>query len=250
MNIYETVFLTVEKEWTFIMSHSNSSRKKSLISRAVGVLADPGPTFEDIVKSPDYVAPVIFILLAGVLTLVTTIHTLRSMPELFPSDIPMPAQSITIGISLVTFVIGQIFIWLLRALVFTGIGAMIGSKADYRKSLAVSGYLNITLVISGIITAIAIATTGQPVVLGLGMTLSPQDLATVKGVILSNINVYTLIYIVLSSVALAKLWDVKVSKAALITIIMWIIVVAASAGTAHLSSQLTQFQVDMGVSPN
>jgi len=82
------------------------------------------------------------------------------------------------------------------------------------------------------------------------MTLSPQDLATVKGVILSNINVYTLIYIVLSSVALAKLWDVKVSKAALITIIMWIIVVAASAGTAHLSSQLTQFQVDMGVSPN
>jgi hypothetical protein len=232
------------------MSHPDSPLNKSLLARAVGVLADPGPTFEEIVKSPDYVVPVIFIILAGLLGLVSVAHTLKTMPELVPSGVPMPAKSVTIGITLITFVVGQFIVWPLRALIFSGIGAMIGSRVDFRKSLAVSGYLNVTLVISGIITAIVIAATGHPIVLGLGMTLSPQQLTTAWGVILSNINVFSLIYIALSSVALAKLWDVKLSKAALITIIMWILVIAVSAGSAHLGSKLTQFQVNVGVGPH
>ena len=232
------------------MSHPDSPRDKSLLARAVGVLADPGPTFEEIVKSPDYVMPVIFIILAGLLGLVSVAHTLKTLPELVPSGVPMPSKSVTIGITLITFVVGQFIVWPLRALIFSGIGAMIGSRVDFRKSLAVSGYLNVTLVISGIVTAIVIAATGQPVVLGLGMTLPPQQLTTAWGVVLSNINVFSLIYLALSSVALAKLWDVRLSKAASITIIMWILVIAVSAGSAHLGSKLTQFQVNVGVGPH
>ncbi len=232
------------------MSNPDSPRDKSLLARAVGVLADPEPTFQDIVKSPDYVVPIVFIVLAGALGLVPVAHTLKAMPELIPSGMPMPPKSFTIGITLITSIVGQFIVWPLRALIFSGIGAIIGSRVDFRKSLAVSGYLNVTLVISGIITAIVIATTGHAVVLGLGMTLSPQQMTTAWGVVLSNINVFSLIYIALSSVALAKLWNVKISKAASITIIMWILVIAVSAGSAHLGSKLTQFQVNVGVGPN
>lgn len=221
------------------MSQSNSPRNKSLFARAIGVLADPGPTFEDIVNSPDFVIPVLFILLAGVLGLVPVLHTLETMPELIPSGTPMPAKSVTVGITLFSSIISQLIWWPVRALIFGGIGAFLGSKVDFRKSLAISGYLNVTLVISGIITAIVIATTGHAVVLGLGMTLSPEQLATPWGVVLSNVNVFSLMYIALSSVALHKLWDVKISKAASITIIMWILVIALSAGGAYLGSKLT-----------
>jgi len=232
------------------MSHPDSPRNKTLFARAVGVLGDPGPTFQDIVNSPDYVVPVVFIILVGALSLVPVAHALKTMPDLIPSGVPMPPKSVTIGITLITSIVGQFIVWPLRALIFSGIGAITGSKVDFRKSLAVSGYLNVTLVISGIITAIVIATTGQAVVLGLGMTLSPQQLTTAWGVVLSNINMFSLIYIALSSVALAKLWNVKISKAAFITIVMWILVIAVSAGSAHLGSKLTQFQVNVGVSPN
>jgi hypothetical protein len=232
------------------MSHPDSPHDKSLFARAVGVLADPGPTFEDIVNSPDLIVPVIFIILAAVLGLVPVIHTFKSMPELIPSGIPMPSKSTAIGIALITSVVSQFIWWPMRALIFSGIGAVTGRKVDFRKSLAVSGYLNVTLVISGMITAIVIAVTGHSVVLGLGMTLSPQQLTTAWGAVLSSINVFSLMYVALSSVALAKLWNVKTSKAASITIIMWLIVIALSAGSAHLSSKLTGLQVDVGVRTN
>ncbi|NLA07643.1 MAG: YIP1 family protein [Firmicutes bacterium] len=232
------------------MSHSDSRRERGLLARAVGVLADPGPTFEDIVRSPDFVIPIVFIVLAGVLGLVPVVHTLETMPELFPSGVPMPSKSVTIGITLITSIVSQLIWWPLRALIFLGIGAFLGSKVDFRKSLAVSGYLNVTLVISGIITAIVIAVTGHAVVLGLGMTLSPEQLTTPWGVVLSNMNVFSLMYVALSSVALSKLWNVKTSKAALITIIMWILVIAVSAGSVHLGSKMTGLQVNVGVPTN
>lgn len=232
------------------MSHPNSPRNKSLLARAVGVLADPGPTFEDIIESPDSIIPVLFIILAGALSLVPVLHTLKTMPELFPSGTPMPPRSVTIGVTLISSLVSQLVWWPVRALIFSGIGAFTGSKVDFRKSLAVSGYLNVTSVISGIITAIVIAVTGEAVVLGLGMTLSPDQLTTAWGVVLSSVNVFSLMYIAISSVALAKLWDVKISKAALITIIMWLIVVAMSAGSAHLGSKMTGLQVTVGVPTN
>ena len=113
---------------------------------------------------------------------------------------------------------------------FAGIGIHgnrnVGSKADYRKSLAVSGY-DITLVISGIIAAIAIATrtacrprTGNDAV--------ASGFSYMKGYLIKHKCIPYLYCPKLCRTG--KLWDVKVSKAALITI-MWIIVVAASAGT-------------------
>ena len=229
------------------MSHPNPKPRKNLFARAIGVLADPGPTFEDIVRNPDFVVPVVFIVLAGALGLVPVIHTFKTMPELIPSDVPMPSQSVTIGITLITAIISQLIWWPLRALIFSGIGAFIGSKVDFKKSLAISGYLNVTLVLSGLITAIVIITTGNAVVLGLGMTLSPSQLATPWGVVLSSMNIFSLMYLILSSIALAKLWNVKISKAATITIVMWALVVALSAGSAHLTSKMTGLQVQVGV---
>ncbi len=232
------------------MSQQPPQPRKSLLVRAVGVLADSGPTFEDIVKSPDSVIPVVFIALIGALSLVPVLHTIKTMPELIPQGVSMPPPSVTLGITLVTSLVAQLIWWPIRALIFSGIGALIGSRVDFKKSLAVSGYLNVTSVISGAITAIVIMTTGNATVLGLGMTLSPSRLATAWGVVLSSINIFSLIYIVLSSIALAKLWNVKASKAAAITIIMWALVIAASAGSAHLSSKITGMQVRVNTGIN
>ncbi|NLS44582.1 MAG: YIP1 family protein [Firmicutes bacterium] len=239
-------FIISQKELFPGMSISDPPHDKNLLARAIGVLTDSASTFEDIIKKPDFVLPVIFIVLSGILGLVPLSHSFGTMPELMPPSTSELSKSAAMGTASTAFIVSQFIWWPLRALIFVGAGALIGSRIDFKKSLAVSGYLNITLVLSGIITAITVAVTGQAVVLGFGITLTPDQLTTPWGIILSSINIFSIIYIILSSIALSRLWNVKISKSAAITIIMWALVIALSAWSAHLTSKLTQLQMGIG----
>lgn len=226
------------------MTDTSVRRRKGLIARMVGVLTDPGATFEDIVKKPDAAGPILFILIAGALSAVSMISTLGTLPETTPTGVPMPPPAFTVASGVIGLIIGLLIWWPIRALVFMGVGSLLGGKATFSQSLAVSGYLNVTQVLSTLVAAIAFATTGRAVTLGLGMALSPEQATTPWGVVLNSINVFALIYIVLSIVALAKLWKASISKSATATIILWLIVVAISAGGAHLGRQFSEmFQV-------
>ncbi|MEW6228730.1 MAG: Yip1 family protein [Bacillota bacterium] len=219
------------------MTDHSIKPRKGLLARAFGVIIDPGATFDDIVRRPDAIVPIAFILIIAALGAVSVLLNLRNLPETTPTGVPMPPPSVTLVISVIGALFTQLIWWPVRALVFTGVGSLLGAKVEFARSLAVSGYLNVTAVLSTLISAIAYATTGHVVTLSLGMGLSPEQTATPWGVLLSSVNVFGLTYIVLSTVALARLWGVKASKSAAATVILWLIVVAISAGGVHLGSQ-------------
>lgn len=210
----------------------------------VGVLIDPGATFEDIVRKPDVGGPILFILISGALSAVAIASTLDMLPEMTPTGVPMPPPALTVASGIIGLIIGLLIWWPIRALVFMGVGSLIGGRATFSQSLAISGYLNVTEVLATLVAAIAVATTGRTVTLGLGMALSPEQVATPWGVALNAINVFGLIYVVLSTVALARLWKVSTSKSLAATMVLWLVVVAISAGGAHLGRQFSgMFQV-------
>ncbi|MGE5584776.1 MAG: YIP1 family protein [Bacillota bacterium] len=226
------------------MTDGNTKPRKGLIARMVGVLIDPGATFEDIVRKPDVGGPILFILISGALSAVAIASTLDMLPEMTPTGVPMPPPALTVASGIIGLIIGLLIWWPIRALVFMGVGSLIGGRATFSQSLAISGYLNVTEVLATLVAAIAVATTGRTVTLGLGMALSPEQVATPWGVALNAINVFGLIYVVLSTVALARLWKVSTSKSLAATMVLWLVVVAISAGGAHLGRQFSgMFQV-------
>ncbi|MGE5573075.1 MAG: Yip1 family protein [Bacteroidota bacterium] len=226
------------------MTDDNTKPRKGLIARMVGVLIDPGATFEDIVRKPDVGGPILFILISGALSAVAIASTLDMLPEMTPTGVPMPPPALTVASGIIGLIIGLLIWWPIRALVFMGVGSLIGGRATFSQSLAISGYLNVTEVLATLVAAIAVATTGRTVTLGLGMALSPEQVATPWGVALNAINVFGLIYVVLSTVALARLWKVSTSKSLAATMVLWLVVVAISAGGAHLGRQFSgMFQV-------
>ncbi|MDI7247911.1 MAG: Yip1 family protein [Bacillota bacterium] len=226
------------------MTDDNTKPRKGLIARMVGVLIDPGATFEDIVRKPDVGGPILFILISGALSAVAIASTLDMLPEMTPTGVPMPPPALTVASGIIGLIIGLLIWWPIRALVFMGVGSLIGGRATFSQSLAISGYLNVTEVLATLVAAIAVATTGRTVTLGLGMALSPEQVATPWGVALNAINVFGLIYVILSTVALARLWKVSTSKSLAATMVLWLVVVAISAGGAHLGRQFSgMFQV-------
>lgn len=219
------------------MTDHSMKPRKGLLARAFGVIFDPGATFDDIVRKPDAIIPITFILIIAALGAVSVLLSLGNLPETTPTGVPMPPPSLTLVVGVIGALFTQLIWWPIRALVFTGVGSMLGARVEFARSLAVSGYLNVTAVLSTLISAIARATTGHAVTLSLGMGLSPEQTATPWGVLLSSVSVFGLIYIALSTVALAKLWGVKTSKSAAATVILWLIVVAMSVGGVYLSNQ-------------
>lgn len=222
------------------MTDTSVRPRKTLAARMVGVLTDPGATFEGIVLRPDAAGPVLFILIIGAISVIPMVSALRSLPETTPTGVPMLPPAFTVATGVIGLVVGLLVWWPIRALVFMGVGSLLGSKATFSQSLAVSGYLNVAEALSTFVSAIAVASTGRTVTLGLGMLLSPEQMVTPWGVVLNSVNVFGLIYIVLSTVALAKLWKVSASKAAAATVILWLVVVGVSAGSAHLGRQFSE----------
>ncbi len=223
----------------FDMTNGGVEPRKGLIARMAGAIIDPGATFDDIVRKPDAAGPVIFILISGALAVVTVLSTLGSLPETTPAGVPMPPHAVIVASGVIGALISLFIWWPIRALVFMGVGSLLGARATFFQSLAVSGYLNVTQVLAGIVTAVAMVTTGHAVTLGLGMGLSPEQAATPLGVVLNSVNVFGLIYIALSTIALARLWNVKPPKSFVATLVLWLIIVGISAGGVHLGSQFS-----------
>ncbi|MCR4402553.1 MAG: YIP1 family protein [Firmicutes bacterium] len=222
------------------MTDATLKPRKTLVARIIGALTDPGATFEDIVHRPDAVGPVLLVLITGALSVVPMVSTLRTLQETAPKGVPMLPPAFTVATGLIGLVIGLVVWWPIRALVFMAVGSLVGSRATFSQSLAVSGYLNVVEALSALVSAIAVATTGRAVTLGFGMLLSPEQAATPWGVALNSLNVFGLIYIVLSTVALARLWKVNTSKAATATVVLWLIVVGVAAGSAYFGRQLSE----------
>ncbi|HHV62798.1 MAG TPA: YIP1 family protein [Firmicutes bacterium] len=214
-----------------------NKRRPDPVERFLTIMIDPAGTFKDIVERPDFAIPVVLAVLTALLGIPVAMHSVKNLPPQPGMPPALMSPALAGGIAAVSALVMLLIWWPVRALIFMGLGAALGSRVDFKKSLAVAGYLNYSAFISSLISAITVLALGSPVMPGLGMGLSPEQLATPRGVLLTNLNITSLIYIFLSTFSLSELWRTSRARALAATVIMWALVLAASAGLAKLGAK-------------
>lgn len=210
--------------------------KRNLFERLMGLLVEPGTTFAAIIARPDLIGPVLLI----VLTVAFSIPVFQFSVAHQPPEVLEKVSTTTLLITQV--VTGLVFSFVplfIRALVFYLLGLFTGGGASYKQALSVAGYLNFTACLQALFMGVALLLTGQYINLGLGFSMSYEQLATPNGALLSSLNIFALGYLVLSTIGLSRLLKTSWAKAGIITVILWLVVLALNAGMASIGAKLS-----------
>lgn len=212
--------------------------REGFFQRCIDLIVSPDEGFTKIIARPEKVGPVVLIVLATLLSLPASIYQSQLMAEEFPQ---LPATALgpqRLAIVFISALVASLLWWPLRGGIFHWLGMLTGAPMTWPQSLAVSGYLYLVPLLQNLVSAIVIWTTGQNITLGLGMGLSFRELLTPRGVFLAQLNIFTLWYLVLSTIGLAKLWQSSKVKSGLMTVLLWAVVVGLSVWQASFSSRM------------
>jgi hypothetical protein len=211
---------------------------KSGMQRMIGALFSPDDTFRDIARKPDFLVPLV------VLLVITTISSLVIVPHLdmasairdqlansgknlSPDDIDRSVRlmsSFSKVVAYATPLIGPAM-WALVAGVLLLTFRLFGAEGTYKPSFAVTLYAWIPLVLNSIITTVVAVFRG---------TVDPREMATVvvsNPGVLVNFKDHPLAFSFLSSVDLFTIW----------TLILLTIGFAYVSGTSKARSAVTVF---------
>jgi hypothetical protein len=132
-------------------------------------------------------------------------------------------------IGITTFVgavIGTLFGYLIRAALLFAVGLALGGRASFRQIFRMSVWTTLPDVFRFFVGAMAMFTTGDMTAPGLSGIFTVSELTDVSPLLvafLSNIDVFTLWSLILIGVGVAVTYQVRPGKAAVITLIYWII---------------------------
>ncbi|MDD5542749.1 MAG: Yip1 family protein [Acidobacteriia bacterium] len=224
---------------------------KSMVQRIVGVLFSPKSTFEDINRKPDWLIPLILIVLVTLAaTYVFMSHA--DIMELLRAQIeksgrtPPPDEALAGSakyavifsyISIIVFVpVGTLVVAGVLFMIFSFI---MGAETTYKKMFSVTVYASITGVVRSLI-AIPILFTKQPTEFGnpadvvqsnLGFLFDPAQKAL--HALGKSLDIFTVWYIVVMSIGIAAISKgMAQTKALVALIILWILVICAVVGWA------------------
>ncbi len=209
--------------------------KRNLFERLMGLLVEPGTTFAAIVARPDLIGPILLI----VLTIVLNIPFFQFSLAHQPAEVLEKVSTTTLLVTQV--VTGLVFSFvplLIRGLVFYLLGLFTGGGASYKQALSVAGYLNFTSCLQALFTGAVLLLTGQYINLGLGFSMSYEQLSTPNGVLMSNLNLFVLGYLALSTIGLGRLLKTSMARAAIFTVVLWLIVLALNVGMTSIGARL------------
>lgn len=209
--------------------------KRNLFERLMGLLVEPGTTFAAIIARPDLIGPVLLI----VLTSLFSIPIFQFATAHLPAEVAEKVSPTTMLVSqAVGTLVTSLIVLFIRALVFYLLGLFTGGGASYKQALSVAGYLNFTACLQMLFTGAALLLTGQYINLGLGFSMSYEQISTPNGVLMSNLNLFVLGYLVLSTIGLGRLLKTSMARAAIFTVILWLIVLALNVGMTSIGARL------------
>jgi hypothetical protein len=197
---------------------------QSFLSRFVGVFLSPGETFEDIVRKPDFVAPLLVAILAAVAvteTMLSKIGIERIMrnqiaqssraASMTPDQIDQAvAQGAKIG-AIITHVAGVIavpIIMLIVAAVGLGIVNLIfGAKTNFGTAFSITCYANLVAVLGAAIALVMILfgdpehyNPSSPVPTNLGFFIDPTHTSKPLVALAGSIDLFTFWFMALLGV--------------------------------------------------
>lgn len=226
---------------------------KNAIQRIVGVLFSPKSTFEDINRKPDWLIPLILIVLVTLAaTYVFMAHA--DMLELIRAQLeksgrPVPSDDALAGsakyavvfsyISIIVFVpVGMLVVGGVLFMIFSFI---MGAETTYKKMFGVTVYASITGIVRTLI-AIPILFSKQPSEFGNPADVVQSNLAFLFDpaqkalhALGKSLDIFTVWYIVVLAIGVSAISKgISQSKALVTLLILWALVICAVVGWAAL----------------
>ena len=230
--------------------------QKNGMQRLAGVLFAPAETFEDIARKPDFLAPILAIVLIGILSSIAVVPKLdfesmmreqmaQSGREMSPADMDTAAR---IGAAT-----GKVFAYsapvinLIMLLIIAGVLLMafrlMGGDGTFKQAYSASLYAWMPLLVYSIIAAIIIMSRESvtpdllPVIVrsNPGFLADPQS-QKVLFALLTSLDVFTIWTLALLSFGFASLARVTRTKAAVIVVTLWVVLLVFKLGFAALGA--------------
>ncbi|MCL6590107.1 MAG: YIP1 family protein [Firmicutes bacterium] len=219
----------------------NDQPKLGFLSRLVGLFTGPGRVFAWLSEKPDFIWPVIFLLISLGFSLSVKDFLLQVMIETFPKyaeTLAKAPSSLSAGMLAVSafsmllyLVTSAFFYWLLAKMAG-------GERIRFSAAMSIIGYIQIVNALQSVFLGGVFLATGTYPPLGLeaNMELSKR-LFTTQGQFLSQINPFTVYWLFLTWAALKKGFKLTGGKATVITIISWIVGLLLTVGMSAMQFQ-------------
>lgn len=233
---------------------------KSFLSRIAGVFVEPGITFEDIAKRPDFVAPLILLILVAI-SVVETMLTKVGMENVVMRALTQSGQAAKMSTAqlaqavhrsaAIAGVFAQISAVLgvpIFMLVVAGFGMVVlrgffGSEAKFKQVFSATCYAYMPSIVGGVM-AVAVMLFGDPANFNpqspaptnLGFFLNPLTTSHAVLSLASSLDVIILWFLILLAMGLSRVTQKKVKTSSLFMIFAgaWILLVIVKVGFAML----------------
>jgi len=201
---------------------------KSFLQRFIGVFVSPGETFADIVRKPDWIAPLVVLVLATVAMMETMLAKIGAAAIVrnaiaqskqggqMSADQIQQAVEKGAGITAIVMHVTGVVVVPIVLLIIAGIGMLIvsgifGGSVKFKTALSVTAYANLVSIL-GALMGIALILFGDPehfnpqspLPTNLGFFLDAQTTSKPLMAIANSLDVFTLWFMALLGVGFAK----------------------------------------------
>lgn len=244
-----------------VNSLSESVEAKSFLERFLGVFIEPGAVFEDIARKPDFLAPLVLLILVSIAvteTMLAKIGMARIIhsqivqsgraANLSPEQIGHVVQTQAAIASAIAHVSALVAVPIFLAAV-AGIGLLVlngifGAHAGFKKVFSVACYADLVSVL-GSVMAIAVMLFGDPdhfnpgsvAPTNLGFFLNPQTTSHTVMALASSFDIFILWFLILLAIGLSRVSKQAVKSRSIFFIYfgLWMLLVMVRVGLAALT---------------
>jgi len=233
---------------------------KPFLSRLIGIFIEPGETFDDIARKPDFIAPLILLILVSMAVVETMLmkigmervilNTLTQSGQAAKMDPAQLSQAIHTGAAIagvfaqVSGVLGvPIFMLIVAGLGLVVLNGLFGAKARFKEVFSVTCYSYLPSIV-GSVMAVAIMLFGDPANFNpaspaptnLGFFLNPLTTSHVTLALASSLDIIILWFLILLAIGLSRVAGNKVKSSSIFMIFagVWMLLIIVKVGYALL----------------
>ena len=234
---------------------------KPFLSRLIGVFIEPGETFEDIARKPDFVAPLILLVLVS-MAVVETMLTKIGMERVIRHSLAQSGQAASMGaaqlneavhrgtaiagvIAQISGVLGiPVFMLVVAGLGLVALNGFFGAGVKFKEVFSATCYAYMPSIVGGVM-AIAVMIFGDPASFNpsspaptnLAFFLNPLTTSHAVLALASSLDIIILWFLVLLAIGLSRVARNKVKASSIFITFAgaWILLIIVKVGFAMLA---------------
>ena len=234
-------------------SRMNEDSGSGIAGRMIRTLTAPGATFASVRERmtwQDWFAPTLVVVVVGLVAAILALPAAMEagsemMQEQYGEitdeqraameQMQEAAPVVTVvSVPIVSF----LWLFLLGGVMLLVANPILGGEANYGQMLAVTAYASLVKVVQTIVTVPLMLATGTIVVIGPGLLLPEETVATFAGRVLSGLEVFMLWQVLLMAVGTGVMAGCSTRKALIPLLILWAVWIVVQAGLGGLPGAL------------